>query len=78
MTESYIETFLPDSVLTTKLGSKTFHLPEKSFDITKHFGKKLLAEKVVQRQQKIINFDAFKPLLDNMRAAMLDYAARAK
>ncbi len=77
LAESYIETFLPSSVLKQKLGIKEFHLPEKGFDITKHFGKVLLAEQIVQRQQKTINFDGFKPLLDNMRAAMEDYAAKA-
>lgn len=77
LTESYIETFLPDPVLKSKLGTKSFHLPEKGFDITKHFGKVLLAEKVVERQQKTIDFDGFKPLLDNMRAAMMDYAAKS-
>lgn len=74
--ESYIETFLPDEVKKTKLGEKTFQLSDKGFDVTKHFGKVLLAEQVVQRQQKTINFDGFKPLLDNMRAAMIDYAAK--
>ncbi|MBD3663778.1 retron Ec67 family RNA-directed DNA polymerase/endonuclease [Sulfitobacter aestuariivivens] len=76
MVESYIETFLPNSVLKKKLGKKTFHLPEKGFDVTKHFGKVLLAEQIVQRQQKAISFVGFKPLLDNMRAAMQDYAAK--
>ena len=74
--ESYIETFLPNTVLKEKLGKKTFHLSEKGFDVTKHFGKVLLAELIVQRQQKTINFDGFRPLLDNMRAAMKDYAAK--
>ncbi len=74
--ESYIETFLPAEVLKRKLGKKTFHLPEKGFDKTKHYGKVLLAEQIVRRQQKTINFDGFKPLLDNMRAAMQDYAAK--
>lgn len=76
LAESYIETFLPPAILKKKLGKKTFHLPEKGFDVTKHFGKVLLAEQIVQRQQKMINFDGFKPLLDNMRAAMQDYAAK--
>ena len=74
--ESYIETFLPKAVLSTKLGKKSFHLPEKDLDMTKYFGKVPLAKQVVQRQQKTINFDGFKPLLDNMRSAMLDYAAK--
>jgi RNA-directed DNA polymerase len=76
--ESYIETFLPAAILKKKLEQKTFHLPEKGFDKTKHYGKVLLAEQIVQRQQKTVNFDGFKPLLDNMRAAMQDYAAKRR
>lgn len=76
-TESYIETFLPPAVLAEKLGNKTFHLPEKGFDVKKHFGKVLLAEKVVQRRQKTINFDGFKPLLNNLRLAVQDYATKS-
>lgn len=61
--DSMIEDFLPTAVVSQVLRGKTFNPNEKTFDKKKHYGKRILAEKV-SKDQASINFGSFSPILD--------------
>lgn len=71
-----IEDFFESSVTATVIDGKTFNPDEKTFDRDKHYGKQWFAEKVVKADQKSINFDGFKPILDRLGAAIADHAGK--
>jgi len=62
--------------LATKLGGKTLDLTNKEPDGTKFYSKNQFSIDVIQKNQAIINFDGFKPLLDNIVSVQTDYAIR--
>lgn len=70
---SMIESFLDPKVLGSKLGGKSLHLNEKTFDKTKHFGKELFVKHVVQKNATTIDFSGYKPLLDAITKAIEHY-----
>lgn len=72
--DSMIEDFLPPAVLKQKLGIKTLNLTDKTFDKSKHFGKRLLAEQIVAKQQAAIDFSGFDPILDRIELVLDDFA----
>lgn len=72
--DSMIEDFLPPAVLKQKLGGKTLNLSDKSFDKSKQFGKRLLAEQIVAKQQATIDFSGFDPILDRIEKVIDDFA----
>lgn len=70
--ETYIENYFPSKVLHTKLGGKSF-TTSNSFDSSKFYGKNIFAENVIKDNQSNINFDKFKPLLNQLSKIILDY-----
>ena len=75
--DSMIEDFLPSSIVSQILGGKTFNPDEKTFDEKKHYGKRILAEKV-SKDQASINFDAFSPILDVVEEVLDHFSALPK
>ncbi len=71
--ESKIEDFFDAATKAIKLGDKTFN-PENAFDNTKHYGKKVFAERVVEAKAASINFSGFRPLLTNLTVAIRAHA----
>jgi retron-type reverse transcriptase len=71
--ESKIEDFFDAATKATKLGDKTFNA-NNTFDNTKHYGKKVFAEKVVEVKAGSINFSGFRPLLTNLTLVIKAYA----
>ncbi|EPX81460.1 retron Ec67 family RNA-directed DNA polymerase/endonuclease [Litoreibacter arenae] len=72
--DSMIEDFLPSSVVTQKLGGKFFNPDEKTFDRKKHYGKRILAEKV-SRDHASIDFASFSPVLDRIEEVLDHFSA---
>lgn len=72
--DSAIEDFFEPAVRATVVDGKTFSPFDKA-DKSKHFGKKVFAHKVVSPNAGTINFDAFKPLLARIVAAMKQHQA---
>lgn len=68
--DTMIEDFLPASVKSQKLGTKTLELDPKKFDPSKNFGKVLLAESIVRRQKDKIDFSGYLPLLVRISKAI--------
>ena len=58
------------------LKGKTFQPNQNFFDKDKNYGKHIFADKVVKPNQELINFSAFKPLLERLDAAILDYQSK--
>ena len=71
-----IENLLESNVTATVIDGKTFNPDEKTFDRDKHYGKHVFAENVVKANQKSINFDGFKPILNRLGAAIADHAGK--
>ena len=65
-------------VLDTQLDGRTLDLSNKETDGTKFYSKHEFSIHVVQKNQKSIKFDGFKPLLDNIVAVQLDYASKLR
>lgn len=75
-TDTMIEDLLDASVKKNVLGRKTLNLDEKTFDPSQHYGKAIFAKNVVLKNEKTINFEGFRPLLDALAAVLDDYKAR--
>lgn len=75
--DSMIEDFLPPSVVSQVLGGKTFNPDEKTFDKKKHYGKRILAEKV-SKDRASINFASFSPILDILEEVLDHFSALPK
>ncbi|MBB4378460.1 retron Ec67 family RNA-directed DNA polymerase/endonuclease [Bradyrhizobium sp. SBR1B] len=71
-----IEQLFEKEVLDTELEGRTLDLTNKETDGTKFYSKHEFSIHVVQKKQKSITFDGFRPLLDNMVAVQKDYASR--
>ena len=76
MIDVIIEDFFESSVTATVIDGKTFNPDEKTFDRDKHYGKQVFADKVVKANQKFINFDGFRGILDRLAAAIADHAGK--
>lgn len=75
--DSMIEDFLPSPVVSQVIGGKTFNPDEKTFDKNKHYGKRILAEKV-SKDQEVIDFDGFSSILDSIEAVLDHFSALPK
>lgn len=62
--ESEIEDLFDDVILNKKLNNKSFSRDDK-FDNIKFYGKKIFAD-YIMKNYKTINFDYFRPLLDEI------------
>jgi hypothetical protein len=71
-----MEQLFEPKVLATKLGVKTLDLTNKETDGTKFYSKNQFSIDVIQKNQASINFNGFKPLLDNIAAVQTDYAIK--
>ena len=63
--ESMIEDLFDKSTKEIKLGNKTFN-PHNGFDSMTQFGKYLFATQIIKKQQNLINFKGFIPILDRV------------
>lgn len=75
--DSMIENFLPLPVVSQVIGGKTFNPDEKTFDKKKHYGKRILAEKI-SKDQATINFDGFSSILDLVEEVLDHFSALVK
>ncbi|WP_370677082.1 retron Ec67 family RNA-directed DNA polymerase/endonuclease [Pleomorphomonas sp. PLEO] len=71
--KSCIEDLLPKEWLEKELNGKRFN-PKP--DITKQYGKEVLANSVIKPNASQIDFSRFDPLLDRIVAVMVDYASK--
>jgi RNA-directed DNA polymerase len=72
--ESKIDDFFDAATKATPYNGKTFH-DGPGFDGTKHIGKQIFAHRVVRPNAATINFEGFKPLLDNIAAIIKTHLA---
>ncbi len=70
--KTMIEDLFDIATRQIQVDNKTFN-PEKDFDKTKEYSKKIFAQKVVSTQKSTINFDGFKPFLDRIVRAIEHY-----
>ena len=75
--ESKIENFFDAAVKATTVDGKAFS-DENDFDTTKHYGKKVFAHKVVRPNADSVNFDGFRPLLNNLVLAINAHVAKVQ
>jgi len=54
-----------------KIGGKTLSI-EKEFDLNKHFGKEIFS-RYIEENYKIIDFENFKPMLNNLVRLIDEY-----
>jgi RNA-directed DNA polymerase len=69
-TESTIEDFFDAATKAMPVAGKVFHAEGKGFDKAKHIGKQVFAHRVVRLNAGTINFDGFRPLLNNIVAVI--------
>lgn len=74
--ESQIEDFFDSKTLGTPHEGKTFSKADP-VDKAKHFGKSVFAHKVIAPEADTIDFSGFDQLLENISAALDDYATRS-
>ena len=77
---SEIEDLFDAETLSTVLDGKTFNRSNRSRDINteNEYGKMRFAEKVVRENQKTINFNGFRNLLNSFVAVIRDYAEQTE
>ncbi|WP_315742402.1 retron Ec67 family RNA-directed DNA polymerase/endonuclease [Bradyrhizobium sp. SZCCHNR1075] len=71
-----IEELFDKEVLETKLDGRVLDLSNKEEDGKKYYSKHEFSIHVVQKRQKSVKFDGFKPLLNSIAAVQRDYADR--
>ena len=74
VTESKIEDFFETSIKLTVIGGKNFSA-DNNYDATTHYGKKIFAHAVIRPNANTINFDGFRPLLNNIVSTITSHAA---
>ena len=67
--ESKIEDCFDAATKGTVIDGKTFNAGN-DFDVSKHYGKKIFAHRVVGQKADAIDFTGFRPLLTNLVAAI--------
>ncbi|WP_405226846.1 retron Ec67 family RNA-directed DNA polymerase/endonuclease [Lentisalinibacter sediminis] len=65
--DTKIEDLFSKKVLAAKVGGKSFHSAGKGFDESRHYGKTVLAHKVIRPNAEKINFRGFRSLLANIK-----------
>ena len=75
--ESKIENFFDAAIKATTVDGKAFS-DENDFDVATHYGKKIFAHKVVRPNAASVNFDGFRPLLNNLVLAINAHVAKAQ
>lgn len=67
---SSIEDFFEPHLLKSKVDGKTFNPDDKTFDMTKEYGKAVFATKIVRPNISKINFDKFSPILARIESVI--------
>jgi RNA-directed DNA polymerase len=76
-TPTMIEDFFLPAVKALKLGGKTFNTAsKKGFDSATEYGKHLFAEQIVKKNQKTIDFNSFRAILDRVVLVINDYTKK--
>lgn len=70
-----IEQLFDKKTLSTTLSGKTFNSKVEN-DTSRYYGKYIFARKVIQKNQKHINFDGFRDTLERLDLAIEDYKSR--
>jgi RNA-directed DNA polymerase len=65
------------AIKATTVDGKAFS-DKNNFDTTTHYGKTIFAHKVVRPNAASVNFDGFRPLLDNLVLAIRAHAAKVQ
>lgn len=68
--QSCIEDCFDKAALSTKLGGKSFHYATNTIDDATQYGKVRFADNVVLPNQKTIDFNGFRPVLDQLVSAI--------
>jgi hypothetical protein len=71
---SKIEDFFDDAIKSKVIDGKTFNAGN-NFDTDRHYGKRVFAHKVVRPNAETIDFTGFRPLLENIVAAISHHKA---
>lgn len=74
--DTAMENLFETTVLDMKLNGRILDLTNKEADGRKFYSKHEFSTQIVQKKQKSIKFDGFKPLLDNIVAVQKDYASK--
>lgn len=72
--ESKIEDFFDAATKAKGVGRKTFN-DKNEIDVTKHYSKKIFAQRIVRDRADSINFEGFRPLLTNLVAVIKYHSA---
>ena len=75
--DSKIEDFFEAGIKATIVDGKGFS-HENEFNTTTHYGKKVFAHKVVRPNADHVNFDGFRPLLNNLVLAINAHTAKVQ
>jgi RNA-directed DNA polymerase len=75
--DTIIEDFFDQSVKDIKIRGKTFNPSNGSHDTASEYGKVVFAEQVVRKNQDKIDFNGFKPILDNIVKVLKDYKKKS-
>lgn len=70
--DSKIENFFDASTKARLIDGKSFN-DANNFDVTKHYGKKVFAHRVVRPNADSLDFSGFRPLLSNLAAAIREH-----
>jgi hypothetical protein len=73
--ESKIEDCFDAAIKAATVDGKAFSA-ENNFDTTTYYGKKVFAHKVVRPNADSLNFDGFRPLLNNLVLAINAHVAK--
>lgn len=71
--ECEIEDLFDDSTLNTKINDKTFERDSKLYSDKRNYGKTVFAD-YISKNYKNIDFENFKPLLDNINEIITTYS----
>ena len=74
--ESDIEDLFDKETLAKEINGKSFCKKDK-YDINKYYGKEIFS-KHIMRNYEDINFDGFKPLLNNIQSVVESYQSYRK
>ncbi|MDR3367987.1 retron Ec67 family RNA-directed DNA polymerase/endonuclease [Rhodoferax sp.] len=73
--EGCIEDLYSPTVLSMKIGVKSFDKSNNTKDVGLHYGKHVFAEQIVRAHANKINFSGFNPLLERISLAIANYSA---
>ncbi|MEX2955250.1 hypothetical protein AB4M78_02055 [Staphylococcus pasteuri] len=72
--ENELEDLFDQQALSKKIGGKTFKRGD-GFDTNQYYGKEIFSQYIISNYKRI-NFDNFRPLLDNLVEIIKDYSKK--